>query len=251
MSSNNAAVYDVHAYARLSTSPTICQCRKLRPGRSGRAAPPDTSRCYPLLPVIAPYLPCLVRLPLVPLASTSPTLHRPLFTLLSCLPLISRRLLIFPRGQKDNGKHVSIFLDAPETQFKSPSQVWNAVCVRTSTSVRYEMWKRSGKDTGCGGLTGAALTRTRISALEDEFPLPQDTLYLTIPPRSWSQKPNSTSAWSTNALGRFSLRVGLLFRGRLWGARGGRNVYTLYVSSPHVHTLHTFRCRACLYQGCP
>ena len=51
-------------------------------------------------------------------------------SVLSCLPLTSRRLIIFPRGQRDNGKHVSIYLDAPETQFKStPPQVWNAVYV--------------------------------------------------------------------------------------------------------------------------
>ena len=74
------------------------------------------------------------RHPLIPAAASTPQSYLSLWsqppTLNPDLPLtlISRRLLILPRGQKNNGKHVSIYLDAPETQFKSTSpQVWNYV----------------------------------------------------------------------------------------------------------------------------
>ena len=71
-----------------------------------RPKPQPSSHCPPssLAPRTCPYPPLLLPIPRTPY----------------------RRLLIFPRGQENNGHYVSVYLDTPEAE-DTPPQVWNGV----------------------------------------------------------------------------------------------------------------------------
>ena len=105
--------YPLH-YLPPSPLPGVCSSSLATPFISSGS--PPQAHPAPLTPQ-GPASPPSHPAPLTPQGPASPPSHPAPLTLL-------RRLLVFPRGQKNDGMHVSVYLDAPEAEY-TPPQVWH------------------------------------------------------------------------------------------------------------------------------